>query len=906
MRRFTLLALALALVAFPAVAQQQYGSVSGQVLDNNKQPLPGVSVSLSGETMQGTRTAVTDADGRYRLVPVPPGDGYTIKFELSGFNTVDTPGIRVSLGKETKINAEMTVSKFAETITVAAEKIQVDTTKSTVDTDVDWQLVDTLASNRNFQTMMQIAPGVIAGNNPLVNGGSNDGNQYLVDGVDTSDPRTQTWGTAINWDTIAEAQLQTAGFQAEYGRATGGIVNLVTKSGGNNFSATVRYIKSKGDWSANNGIESETGNKKKGGSRNDEERPSITFGGPIVKDALWFYLAYEKRDNSRGFSYYPTLQDVATGIQTDGRTSYKGHYFSGKLTWQVNPNHSVVGFYDEDPITLRPLNRGWNETSTTHYAPSSELLQFQGGKNSSLQWTGIFSQNFFLEAKAQYHKQELNVSPDAPGFNVNPYIRDINANYYYGAPYNDYRSKRDRDGLLLTGSYFLDAGANSSHQFKAGIEYLGLKPKAGTVFNSAGYYQIRNGAPYRQYQWLDQTGMKESKQDYYALFVQDQWKLGKLTLNLGIRAESTEIFNNKGTSLLKFGFDKEIAPRLGFAYDLNGDSLRGSLGRFYSLASNYIADYFAITTDHRQQFNWNGSCTVDPNMPPQDYAASCWNMVSDIPTGSGGSQIDPHLRPAYVDEFTLGYDHVFNNQMAGGVTFVWRQQDQAIDWYDPDATGYYFITNVPNAAKYPHFNTASTFPSVGDKKYMEYQALQFNLKKRFGPEGLQFIANYTYVIRSRGWGTNWRNVGAFTFTTPELMNGLWYGKTESPHNLKINGSYTLPFHAGVFQGTIVGVTAYWNSGNVYTPYTYEGATYTSIPLAQRGSKEAGSNFDADLYVEQPFKFGPVTASIYANIFNALNNQRPTARVGNHDLATYGQPSAWQNPRRLELGVKLEY
>ena len=900
MKRLVLLVTLLALVALPAVAQQQYGSIAGSVVDNNQAALPGVTVTLSGAYMQGTRTFVTDINGRYRFVPVPPGTGYLIKFALQGFNILEQSGITVNIAKDTTVNAEMSLSQFAETITVAADKIVVDTSKSTMETSVDWNMADTVATNRNFQSLMQMAPGVVTGNNPLVNGGTNDANQYLVDGVDTSDPRTQTWGTAINWDTIAEAQLQTGGFQAEYGRATGGILNLITKSGGNTFSGTLRYIKSDPDWSAKNGIESETDRKKTGGSRNSEQRPSLTFGGPIINDALWFYLAYEKRDNSRGFSYYPTIGDIATGNQVDGATAYAGHYLSGKLTWQVNPSHSLIGFYDEDPIELTPLNRGWNETATTHYAESSELLQFQGGKNSSLQWTGILSPNFFMEAKGQYHKQELNVSPDAPGFNVEPYIRDINANYYYNAPYRDYKSNRDRNGLLLSGSYFLDSGSASSHQIKAGIEYLGLKPKAGTVYNSAGYYQIRNGAPYRQYQYLDQTGVKESKQNYYAIYVQDGWKMGRLTLNLGLRAESTKIYSNMDEELLSFGFGKEIAPRIGFAYDLNGDSLRGSIGRFYSLASNYIADYFAVTTDHQQRYTWNGTCSVVAGTPVNGYASSCWRLDYDIPTGAGGHQIDPNLDPAYVDELTIGYEHLFNTMMAGGVNFVWRQQDKAIDWYDPDATGYYYITNVPDVAGHPTFNSENTYPSVANKKYMEYQALQFSFRKRFGPDGFQFIANYTYVIKSANWATNWSTVGAFTFTSPEAMNGLWYGKSESPHSFKVNGSYTMPWN------TIIGATAFYNSGNVYTPYTYEGASFTSIPLAQRGSKTVGSNYDADLYIEQPFRLGPVTASIYANVFNSFNRQRPNARVGNHDLATYGQPSAWQNPRRVELGVKIEY
>jgi hypothetical protein len=902
MRRFTLLIVALVLVALPVAAQQQYGSVAGAIIDNTQQTLPGVSVTLSGPAMQGTRTAVADGEGRYRFVPVPPGNDYTLKFELQGFNTLERTALVVSLGKETRVDAEMSLSQFAETITVAADKIVVDTTKSTVDTSVDWELVNTLPTNRNFQTMMQMAPGVKSGNNPLVNGASNDGNAYLVDGVDTSDPRTQTWGTAINWDTIAEAQLQTAGFQAEYGRATGGILNLITKSGGNKFSVTARMVKSDADWSALNGVEEETGNKKTGGARNDEERPSLTIGGPIVRDALWFFLAGEQRDNARGFSYYESPEDVAAGNQLDGRTEYSGHYFQGKLTFQMGPSNTLVGAYNEDPIELRPLNRGWNETSTTHYSESSELYQFQGGDNASLQWTGILTPNFFMEAKGQYHKQELNVSPDAPGFNVEPYIRELNTNYYYNAPYYDYQSKRDRNGLLLTGSYFFDTGAESSHQFKGGIEYLGLRPEAGRLYNAAGYYQVRTSGgvttPVRQYQWLDQTGMKESKQDYYALFVQDQWKLGRLTINLGLRSESTEIFSNTGDSLLKFGFEDQIAPRLGFAYDLNGDSIRGSIGRFYSLASNYIADYFAVSTDHQQRYTWNGTCAVD-NRDPWTYDSACWNLDYDIPTGAGGHEIDPNLDPVYVDEVTLGYDHLISDQFAGGVTFVWREQDQAIDWYDPEATGAYYITNVPNAAGSPAFNSTGTYPDVASKKYSEYQALQFNIRKRAGADNFQFMANYTYVIKSRGWNTSWRNVGAFTFTIPEAMDERWYGETESAHDFKFNGSYTFPWRM------IFGATAYWNSGNVYTPYQYLGG-YGNVPTDTRGSLEVGDNWEADIYLEQPLKLGPITAALYTNVFNAFNNQQPTARGGNVDLSSYQTPTGWQNPRRVELGIKLEY
>lgn len=891
MRKVVLFVAVAALIALPAKAQVQYGSISGTAVDNQGQPLPGVTVTLQGPTMQGTRTAVTDSQGKFRFVPVPPGSDYTITLELAGFNSVEKTGVTVNLGRDTAIVGEMSLSEFAETVTVTADRVVVDTTKSTIDTTVDWEFMDNLPVNRNFQTIMQLAPAVRPGNNPFVAGGSNSSNVYMIDGVDTGDPRTQTWGTALNFDAIAEIQLQTAAFQAEYGRATGGILNLVTKSGGNRFSFTGRYVKQDADYSAKRGIDKETGRPKIGGGATDEERPIATLGGPILKDALWFYTTYEERDNSRGFSRYMTLQDKLDNKLTQGRTSYKGHYISGKLTWQLNPSHSVIGHYNEDPIELRPLLAGWYGSS---YAPSAEQYQFQGGNNSSLQWTGVLSPNFFMEAKYQLHKQELNVAPDTPQWNQVPYRFNSTYAYYFGGPYYHYMSNRDRDGLLLTGNYYLDAGAGS-HQLKVGAEYLGLKPKAGTVYNSQGYYRERvlNNVttPFDYYTWTNQSGAVKKPQDYYAFYVQDQWRMGKLTLNMGIRAEQHEVFNNKDKSIVKFSLGDTVAPRLGFAYDLNGDVLRGSAGRFYEMPSNYISDYFQETPGQNvySRFVWNNTCVVD-GRDPWRYPTTCWRLAWSYEMGSS-AELDPKLDPSYVDEFTLGYEKKLSNMFAAGINFIYRQQDDIIDWYDPEASGYYYITNPIRQARADGYDIPN--------KYMEYQAVTLELRKRSGPDGFQFLANYTYAFKDNTWTANWRSVGPWVFSTPESMNKLWYGRVFSKQLFKIAGSYTFPWKM------VVAINGYWDEGNLYTE-TRPG-TYSAIPNEKRGSSKVGKNWESDFYIEQPFKIGPVSLAAYANVFNMFNNQQPTARGSNSAVASsFRLPTAWQSPRSVQLGVKIEY
>lgn len=896
MRKAVLLFAAVALVAMPAMAQVQYGSVSGTVLDNQGQALPGVVVTLEGPTMQGSRTAVTDTAGKFRFMPVPPGSDYIVKLELAGFNTIEKTGVTVNLGRDTAILGEMALSEFAETVTVTADRLVVDTTKSTVDMTVDWEFMDNLPVNRNFQTIMQFAPSVRPGNNPYVAGGANSSNVYMIDGVDTGDPRTQTWGTALNFDAIAEIQLQTAGFAAEYGRATGGILNLVTKSGGNKFSFTGRYVKQDADYSAKRGIDGETGRPKTGGGATDEARPIATLGGPILKDALWFYATYEERDNSRGFSRYLSIQDKIAGTLTQGRTSYAGHYLSGKLTWQVNPSHSVIAHYNEDPIELRPLRGGWYGSS---YAESIEQYQFQGGDNSSLQWTGVLSPSFFMEAKYQLHKQELNVVPDTPAWNQQPYIYNSTYAYYRGGPYYLYESYRDRDGLLLTGNYYLDAGA-SSHQFKGGIEYLGLKPKTGNTYNSLGYYRERvvGGVttPWYYDIYTNQAGATKKPQDYYALYFQDQWRMGKLTLNLGLRAEQHEVFNNLDKSIVKFSFGDTIAPRLGFAYDLNGDVIRGSAGRFYEMVSNYISDYFQETPGQNvfTRRVWNNTCTVD-GRDIWTYPASCYNLSFSYEVGSSAT-LDPNLKPAYMDEFTLGYEKRLSSMYAAGINFTYRTQDRMIDWYDPEYTGYYYITDPIKQARADGYDIPN--------KVMEYQAVTLELRKRFGPDGFQFMANYTYAIKDHSWSlaNNWRSVSSFLFWNPETVNKLWYGRNNSKQLFKIAGSYTFPWK------TVVGINGYWDEGNVYTATRPPGAgEIGTVPIEERGSSKVGSNWESDLYIEQPVKVGPVTLALYANVFNMFNNQQVTGRGTSSTVtSSFRLPTAWQSPRSVQLGFKIEY
>ncbi len=910
MKRWVPIVMAL-LIALP-VAAQQYGSVAGQVIDNQKLPLPGVNVTLAGPSMQGTRTAVTDNQGRYRFVPVPAGKGYNLKFELQGFNSLEMTELGVSLGKETAVDAEMGIAKYAEAVTVTGDKVVIDTSKSTVETNVEFKLADTLSTNRHFNTIWYMTPGVpVAGvgsgqgqNNPSVHGSGGDTNAVLIDGVDTTDPRTNTWGTQINWDTIQEAQVQTGGYQAEFGRAAGGIMNLVTKSGGNEFHGSIRVLDRDSSWSAKPGIESErNGYKKVGGVTEKEIRPNATFGGPIFRDKLWFYVGYERRDRDRDYSYYANYDDLIAGTLSPIKSSYSGHESSAKLTLQPDASNSIVAYYNEDPINISNLSAINGQYTST----SAQQFQFQGGNNYSAQWYGVLTPAVFMEAKYQYHHQELNVGPQGSGFGVDPTFYDRTFGYTTGAASYNYQSARNRTGMLLSTSYFLDL-AESSHTFKAGVEYLDVKPNAGRVYNTVGNYQWTTNTttgvltPARRYIYLDQLQSVRDEDNYMAIFLQDAWRIGRLTVNLGVRSESWVGKTSDGTKVVNMGFGDQIAPRLGFAYDLKGDSIHGSVSRFYTMPTDYISAYMSANPSRQQRWNWKGGagCPTSASDPNWWQAPdSCWTLQYDLPIYAGGYELGT-VKPIYVDEATLGYDHAISNQFAVGANFIWRQQKRTIDAIDPLATGVYTWTNWPQTVTLPD---GTVLKSNG--KFTEYQALELSVSKRLGPDGFQFMASYTHLFKAKGWPGSGGTTSSNTYsqfwgncTDPDSCNPLWYGDTQSPDWFKVFGSWTAPWR------TVFGLSAWWTTGNLYTRYV--AGDYSYVPLEEAGASRVGNNWEADVHIEHPVKLGPVNVALYGDIYNVFNNQQPIARGSNSASVTYNKPTSWQTPRSFGIGFKLDF
>jgi len=246
MYRFVLVLSVAILIATAAMAQVTTGRLIGTITDQNAVPLPGVTVTVNSESLLGgQRSAVSDAAGEFSILGLPVGI-YTVNASLPGFVTQERNEVKVPLGGAASVLITMPDGgTFEDEIEVTAETPVVDPTQVAMEQTFDAEYLQNAAigsANRSYQNMLYQAAGSDdsseSAGNPSVFGSTSGENTYYIDGMDTTDPITSTFAANFNFDAIQEVQFQTAGFEAEYGRTIGGVVNLVTKSGGNQFSGT--------------------------------------------------------------------------------------------------------------------------------------------------------------------------------------------------------------------------------------------------------------------------------------------------------------------------------------------------------------------------------------------------------------------------------------------------------------------------------------------------------------------------------------------------------------------------------------------------------------------------------------------------------------------------------------------
>ncbi len=934
------------------------GSIVGKVTDATGAPLPGVTVVATSPSLQGQKTTTTNADGKYRLVLLPPGV-YTLKYSLAGFQATVKKNVKVNLDVVTTVNAVLKEEGVSEQIEVVAEKPLIDVTTTTTGANYSTDYVEQMPTARNYLSVVQLTPGVtgtdISGG-MIVNGASGTESNYIIDGLNTTDIEYGTQGKGLNFDFVEEVQIKTGGFEPEFGRSTGAVVNVITKSGGNEFHGSVFYYWRNPSYSAKE-PQPWYGSSFIGTKEYDY---GFSLGGYIIKDKLWFFLAYNPSVNEY---YYQVNKD--TDLNGDGAddivttvqrlrgesTVYDKNdrdYWALKLTYNINENHTVVASLFGDPRDY------YNRYGT---APKSRDRKTSlGGTDWVVKYDGILSENFVLSASIGYHYQERKDKPlYDEGYNPETYWYGMTISNG-GLGYME-DTEMERYQYKLSLEWFLN-----NHDFKFGYEYEDNKFDSGRMYSGGQvlrlyrYYDFdSDGTPdavymrRRMFALNDPNGeltdaygdhytqlfdflRTKTKTEYTSVYVQDKWQVtDNFMLTYGVRWEEQKIKGNNpyyGGEYTALDIDDAYAPRVGFTWDIFGDGtskLYAHWGRFY--------EYIPMDINNRAfgnevlYFDWwflpandadsNGDGVIDFwDFNPANYNFD-YNVnqpLFALGFGAIPSPVSKNINGQSQDEFIVGYDYLLNDLWSVGIKFTWRELNDVIEDVSFDGGNTYIIANPGRDIIYDDENGNEVYIPADQtgftKPKRNYRAYELTLKRKFA-DGWTVDAS---IIRSDLWGDYIGGVLPFYGQTdPNLTAQYDLPSTlvntngplpyDRPWQVKINGLYQYDW------GLNVGFTYTYYSGTPIAAYGDPASDYTGyygeFRLIRNGAPGLGrtdavQSVDLNLsYTYDLGKYGSLTGYFYIyNVFNwkavTAVNQRITYDVPSEDYINANFGGSWDN------------
>jgi outer membrane receptor for ferrienterochelin and colicin len=594
--------------ALPAFAQgNPTGKVSGRVTSDGG-PVPGVLVTATSPNLQGSRTATTSANGDYLFPSLPPGE-YTVTFELEGMQTVRKE-LRVAAAQAATLDTEMSLSKIEEEILVTGtlEEISQGVQSATTYTKT---LVDELPVGRTINDIVALSPG-IQPNGPTKDAGTRLGNitisgaptyenLFLLNGVVLNENiRGQAFDLFIE-DAIQETTTATAGVSAEYGRFSGGVVNVITKSGGNDFSGSLRATLNNQKWEEKTSLTT---------SQTDKIVPTYeaTLGGPVLRDRLWFFLAGRDRKQEET-RFTQAVRDSQNQLIFPGKAFDNvrdQQRYEGKLTATLTPRHTLLGSYSkvEDKEDGNFFGVILDTASIVNRETPQELW--------SVNYTGTFTDNLLLTA--QYSQREfsfIHSGATSTDLITGTLLLDRSrgsARYHSPTFCGVCKPEgRDNKNALAKLSYFLSSERLGSHDLVAGYDTFEDIRTAdnhqsgsdwriiGTSANITSDGQISpiflgDGSTTIQFNpiFLESQGTSFKTN---SLFANDTWRFSdRLTMNVGLRYDKNDGENAAGQKVAK---DSSLSPRLAATYDTRGNGnlvLHASYGQYVSALANSIAD----------------------------------------------------------------------------------------------------------------------------------------------------------------------------------------------------------------------------------------------------------------------------------------------------------------------------
>src|SRR5687767_7218238 len=778
-RTFRSLLMVLALVPVSAAAQGvQTGTLTGTVRSIDGVSIADAAVVVTSPALQGERTAVTDANAVYSLPSLPPST-YTIHFAKEGLS----PGAltpHMPLGATASVDAMLSVAQVSETVLVEGVTPPAVTAPQT-SANITAGDVNLLPMGRTPYLIAELMPGLTT-NTPnrdqlTISGGFAYDNVFLVDGVDVNDNLIGSINDLYIEDAIGEVQVLTSGVSAEYGRFSGGVVNIITKSGSNMFAGSFRSTFTRPSWTVETPFE--TASKIERGKKTDANPyltnklsrvSEFTGGGPLAKDRVWFFAA-ARLENSSTFGAMPATS--ATYIKTNDSKRYEG-----KLTGTLHQGHTLQGSFIDNRVHRA------NEPVLSFSIDKAALISPSvPNRLGVVNYNAALTQRVLLSA--QYSQKDWRtegVGGTSTNILDSPFLTRNAPQYQYNAPYFDASDPEERNNRQATASvtYFASSRNFGSHELKGGFESFVDQRVGANAQSSTGYVfladvRMAGGAPVldadshpipmfvpgftRVQRWIPHRGATFNETTTSA-YVQDRWvATPRLTLNLGMRFEHA---GSDATTGQKSPGLSRVVPRVGAAYDVNGNGDTVLQATFSQYSGKYNAVQFSRNTNvgnsDRYTMVYMGPVgegrSFAPGFDTTNYAGVVAGTFPAL-----NVQFADDLSSPITTEYTLGAARTFGARSYAKLVFVNRNTSNFIEEFIEHGNGRTPI--VVNGATLGQLDNIVYDNSDAMKR--EYQALQLMGQHRF--------ANAVSI--NGHWTVQLKNDGNFEGETPNPTGSVY-------------------------------------------------------------------------------------------------------------------------------------
>jgi Carboxypeptidase regulatory-like domain len=865
-----------------ADAQAVTGALAGRVLSPGSEPLENVEIVVSGPSLQGKRQTTSDRRGQFRFSALPAGT-YSVLLRQIGFTPLRVTDATVALGTTTSLGdlqlSPHTVA-LPEIVMLAARPLLDPTSVANV-TVLDSARFLALPTERNFRALLPLVPEASPspyGDGTNVAGATGLENGYFVDGIHITDPVVADGGLNLPYNFVREVQITTGGYRAEYGRAQGGVVNVVTNSGGNELHGQVTgfftsdMLRGTPRWGVGESQIEDFSQYDAG----------FGVGGPIRRDRVWFYAAYDPN--------FETSSVNLPGItaQRDARTT---HSFAAKLTSRLGPASDATFTLLGDPST-----RDFVGSSGT-FAPlpanvgekSAVLGRFkEGGPAAALQLRHEIGDRILLSLSLARLNRREDQGPRDGGAATDPAslarVDDLATNTATGNFGGSSTIHVSRTSGQVSMSLF-----TAGHTVKLGAEY---EQNDG---EGHGLTSIIQKTADTSYAWLRITTQSHTHIAVPTFYLQDSWTATqRLQIDAGLRLEGQFISGDTGAT---FWIAPELAPRGGAIYqpgEPGRQKLFASYGRFFEElpllgAMIYTSPYSLTVTGYRQN-------------PLVDSTGG--TLQGGYSTG--GDIPDRQIRGQQYDEWAVGYEHRLGRTYRFGVRGTYRHLRWAVEDAVKDT-----VVLVGN-------------PGRGALAYLprarrDYTALEFTME-RAGEGPFTFLASY---VLSRGRG-NYTGLFAtdlllaapnagpqFDFPV-QMVNANGLLPNDRTHVVKLSGSFRFPI------GLTVGMSALLASGTPLSEYETEPfEPYIAFvqPRGTSGRTPTTWNLDLRFAYDVPGVFASrMRSRLLLDVFNVGNQRRPVTYEQLHYTQpgrtgvnpNYGAVTRYQAPRRARVGLVLTF